>query len=457
MSDAPDAVVARLRATFDSGRTRDAGWRRAQLRGLRRMLRERNAAFAEALRQDLGKQALEAFVTETAIVRSEIALALRQLRRWMRGERVAVPLALQPASARVVPQPQGVVLVVAPWNYPLLLLLAPLVGALAAGNCAVLKPSELAPASAAALARWLPEYVDGEAVAVVEGDANVAAALLAQPVDHVFYTGGPRVARIVAAAAAERLVPVTLELGGKSPAIVSDGDPMAIARRLAFGKFINAGQTCVAPDHVLVVAPMAAPLVDALRTAIGDFFGTDPARSADYGRIVDERHFDRLVQTLEGADIAVGGQQDRATRYLAPTVVRDPPPGSALLQEEIFGPILPVLTVSDVATAIDRVNAGPAPLAAYVFTQRADVRRLVETRVRAGAIGVNACAAQLAVPGLPFGGIGASGIGRYMGRHGFDTFSQPRPVFAKPTWLDTFRVAYPPYTALKARLLRRLM
>ncbi len=452
-----EAVVERLRATFNDGRTRDADWRRAQLRGLRRMLRERETEFADALRQDLGKPALEAFVTETAIVRAEIDLALRKLRRWMRGERVAVPLALQPARARVVPQPLGVVLVIAPWNYPLLLLLAPLVGALAAGDCAVLKPSELAPATAAAMARWLPRYLDPDAVAVVEGDANVAAALLAQPRDHVFYTGGARVARIVAAAAAERLVPVTLELGGKSPAIVSDGDPLTIARRLVFGKFINAGQTCVAPDHVLVVAPLAGPLVEALRQVITDFFGDDPARSADYGRIVDERHFDRLVQALEGVDIAVGGDHDRATRYLAPTVVRDPPPDSPLLREEIFGPILPVIAVADVAAAIDRINAGPAPLSAYVFTHRSDVRRQVETQVRAGAIGINACAAQLAVPGLPFGGIGASGIGRYMGKHGFDNLSQPRPVFSKPTWVDTFRVAYPPYTSLKSRLLRWLM
>lgn len=453
----PAMVVARLRAAFNDGRSRDEAWRRAQLQGLQRLLAERESEFAAALHADLGKPALETFVTEIALVRSEVALALRHLHRWMRGERVRVPLALQPARARVVPQPLGVVLVIAPWNYPLLLLMAPLAGALAAGNCAVLKPSELAPATAATFARWLPQYLDPDAVAVVQGEADVATDLLAQPVDHVFYTGGPRVARIVAHAAAERLVPVTLELGGKSPVVVSDGDLPTIARRLAYGKFLNAGQTCVAPDHVYVVAPLADALVAALRAAVDAFFGQDPAASADYGRIVDVRHFDRLAGALEGTQVAFGGEQDRARRYLAPTVVLDPPASSPLLQEEIFGPILPVLRVPDVATAIARINAGPAPLAAYVFTRRAAVRRQFEAGVRAGAIAVNACAAQLAVPGLPFGGVGASGMGRYMGKHGFDTFSQARPLFSKPTWLDTFRMAYPPYSPGKSKLLRRLM
>lgn len=452
----PQAIVAALRATFRSQRTRPLDWRRGQLRALRRMLVEREAEFVEALRQDLGKPALESFVTEIGIVRGEIDHALRHLRGWTHGKRVPVPLALQPASARVVPQPLGVVLVIAPWNYPLQLLLAPLCGALAAGNCVLLKPSELAPATSRAIARHVPEYLDNDAVAVIEGDAGIASALLEQRYDHVFFTGGARVARIVAAAAARHLTPVTLELGGKSPAIVSDGDLPAIARRIVHGKFLNAGQTCVAPDHVLVVESAADELLRCLRQALVEFFGPDPATSADYGRIVDDRHFDRLLAALADAEVVAGGAHDRERRYLAPTVVLEPPSGSMLLEEEIFGPILPVIRVPGVAAAIARIAAGEPPLAAYVFTQRADVQRAVEDGVRAGAIGINACAAHLAVPGLPFGGIGESGAGRYHGQHSFDTFSQSRPVFSKGTLVDTLRFAYPPYSRFKAALLRRL-
>ena len=421
------------------------------------MLVEREGEFTTALHEDLGKPALESFVTEIGFTLGEVDHALRHLRRWSRGSRVAVPLALQPARARNEPQPLGVVLVIAPWNYPLQLLLAPLCGALAAGNCVLLKPSEMAPATSRALAAAIPAYLDPDAVTVVEGDAAVASALLEQRFDHVFFTGGARVARIVASAAARHLTPVTLELGGKSPAIVSDGDLTAIARRIVHGKFLNAGQTCVAPDHVYVVDALADELLRCLRQALQEFFGPDPAASADYGRIIDERHFDRLVAAMAGAEVVVGGGHDRARRYIAPTVVLAPPDGSALLDEEIFGPILPVLRVPDVDAAIARIAAGEPPLAAYVFTRRDDVQRRVEQGVRAGAIGVNACAVHLAVPGLPFGGIGESGIGQYHGRHSFDTFSQARPVFSKGTLLDTLRFVYPPYSGLKAWVLRRLM
>lgn len=451
------ATVDRLRATFREGHTRPLEWRRRQLQALRRMLVERETEFTEALRLDLGKPALESFVTEIGFTIGEIDHALRRLRRWSRGSRIAVPLALQPARARVEPQPLGVVLVIAPWNYPLQLLLAPLCGALAAGNCALLKPSEMAPATSRALAEWIPHYLDTAAVAVVEGDADTATALLEQRFDHVFFTGGARVARVVAAAAARHLTPVTLELGGKSPAIVHDGDLKAIARRIVHGKFLNAGQTCVAPDHVLVLEPLADGLVHHLREALVEFFGTDPAASPDYGRIVDTRHFDRLVAALGDARATIGGDHDRERRYIAPTVVLDPPADSTLMREEIFGPILPVLRVPGLAAAIERINRDEPPLAAYVFTRRTDVREAVERGIRAGAIAVNVCAAHLAVPGLPFGGVGESGVGRYHGRHSFDTFSQLRPVFSKGTLLDTLRFAYPPYSKFKAGLLRKLL
>ena len=450
------ALVGRLRDTFDSQLTRPLAWRRTQLLALRRLLVERETELADALQQDLGKHPTESHTTELGFTRNEIDFTLNHLAKWSRSAKVRVPLTLQPASARVTPQPLGVMLILSPWNYPVQLLLAPLCGALAAGNCVLLKPSELAPATSAALARWLPEYLDPDAVAVVEGGKDVTTALLRERFDHIFFTGGAAVAKIVMAAAAHHLTPVTLELGGKCPAIVSDGDLRAIARRLAFGKFLNAGQTCVAPDYLLVTRPNVEPLLRHLREVLVEFYGTDVADSRDYGRIINEAHFDRLTGYLDGADVVIGGGSDRARLTIEPTVVMAPPPTSPLMSEEIFGPILPIIPIDDVDAALCYIREHPAPLAAYVFTERADVRNAVESRVQAGAIGINICAAHLAVPGLPFGGVGASGMGAYHGKHSFDTFSQLRPVFSKSTRLDTLRVAYPPYSAAKSALLRRL-
>ena len=450
------ALVGGLRDTFDSQLTRPLAWRRAQLLALRRLLVERETELADALQQDLGKHPTESHTTELGFTHNEIDFTLKHLAKWSRSAKVRVPLTLQPASARVTPQPLGVVLILSPWNYPVQLLLAPLCGALAAGNCVLLKPSELAPATSAALARWLPEYLDPDAVAVVEGGKDVTTALLRERFDHIFFTGGAAVAKIVMAAAAHHLTPVTLELGGKCPAIVSDGDLRAIARRLAFGKFLNAGQTCVAPDYLLVTRPNVEPLLRHLREVLVEFYGTDVADSRDYGRIINEAHFDRLTGYLDGADVVIGGGSDRARLTIEPTVVMAPPPTSPLMSEEIFGPILPIIPIDDVDAALCYIREHPAPLAAYVFTERADVRNAVESRVQAGAIGINICAAHLAVPGLPFGGVGASGMGAYHGKHSFDTFSQLRPVFSKSTRLDTLRVAYPPYSAAKSALLRRL-
>ena len=450
------ALVGGLRDTFDSQLTRPLAWRRAQLLALRRLLVERETELADALQQDLGKHPTESHTTELGFTHNEIDFTLKHLAKWSRSAKVRVPLTLQPASARVTPQPLGVMLILSPWNYPVQLLLAPLCGALAAGNCVLLKPSELAPATSAALARWLPEYLDPDAVAVVEGGKDVTTALLRERFDHIFFTGGAVVAKIVMAAAAHHLTPVTLELGGKCPAIVSDGDLRAIARRLAFGKFLNAGQTCVAPDYLLVTRPNVEPLLRHLREVLVEFYGTDVADSRDYGRIINEAHFDRLTGYLDGADVVIGGGSDRARLTIEPTVVMAPPPTSPLMSEEIFGPILPIIPIDDVDAALCYIREHPAPLAAYVFTERSDVRNAVESRVQAGAIGINICAAHLAVPGLPFGGVGASGMGAYHGKHSFDTFSQLRPVFSKSTRLDTLRVAYPPYSAAKSALLRRL-
>ncbi|WAP51926.1 aldehyde dehydrogenase family protein [Arthrobacter sp. ATA002] len=451
------ATVAAVRRTYDSGRTRPLAWRRAQLQGLIRMLAECETDLGAALARDLGKNRLEGYLTELSITRAEAEYALKHLSEWTRVTKVPVPLGLQPASAKTEPQPLGVVLIIAPWNYPVQLLLAPLIGALAAGNAAVLKPSELAPATSAAVAELLPRYLDPDAAVVVEGGREVSTALLAERFDSIFFTGGERVGRVVLQAAAKYLTPVTLELGGKSPAVVLDGNFAATARRLVYGKLLNAGQTCVAPDYVLVTEEAAPKLRKHLVRAVTELFGKDPAKSPDLGRIINEQHWDRLHGLLDSGTVLAGGRGDRDALYLEPTILTDVSPESPVMQEEIFGPILPVLTVRDLDEAMSFINARPVPLASYLYTQSAAARKSFERGVRAGSVNHNVSTVQLAVPGLPFGSAGASGTGAYHGKYSFDTFSQLRPVFTKGTALDTLKVAYPPYNGLKRRLLRRLL
>ncbi len=445
------------RRYFESGATRGGGWRRAQLTGLLRLLTEGEDELTGALEEDLGKNRTEAFLSEIAVVKAETEYALKHLNYWMAPEKVVVPAGLRPGRAWTQPRPLGVVLIIGPWNYPVQLVLAPLVGALAAGNAAVLKPSEVAARSSRTLARLVPQYLDPSAVSVMEGGVETSTALLAEPFDHVFYTGGERVGRIVMKAAAEHLTPVTLELGGKSPAVVVGGDLKAAARRIAYGKFMNAAQTCVAPDYILTTPDRAPALAAALADAVTDFYGSDPSESGDYGRIVNEQHFDRLVGLLADGTVVSGGRHDRKQRYLEPTILRQVDPSSALMQEEIFGPLLPILEVEDLEEAIRFVNARPHPLAAYLFSDREDHLRSFTWHVQAGGIAHNVCTIQLAVPGLPFGGVGASGMGTYHGRRSFETFSHLQPVFSKPMGVDTLRVAYPPFGAVKRKLLRRLL
>ncbi|MFD6952821.1 aldehyde dehydrogenase [Nocardiopsis sp. TSRI0078] len=451
-------TVARLRAAFASGRTKPIAWRRAQLRALRRLLVEECPALERALKADLGKSPVEAHTTEIGFVVNEIDHTLRHLASWLRPQRVSVPLALAPAKARRVREPLGTVLIVSPWNYPVNLSLAPLVGAIAAGNAALVKPSELAPATSAALAELVPRYLDTEAVAVVEGGVPESTALLEERFDHIFYTGNGAVARIVMAAAVKHLTPVTLELGGKSPAIVEPGvDLTTTARRLAWGKFTNAGQTCVAPDYVLAVGGTAEALQRELAAAITEMFGEDPARSADYGRIVNERHFARLVALLESGTVVAGGQHDREELYIAPTVLGGVDPASPVMAEEIFGPVLPIVEVPDLDAAIAFVNERDKPLALYGFTNSEETKRRLATETSSGGLAFGLPIAHLAVPELPFGGVGDSGMGAYHSVASVDTFSHTKSVLDKSLFMDTMKVAYAPITDLKEKLLRRLL
>lgn len=456
VADIPD-TVKRLRATFNGGRTRSLDWRLEQLSRLRTMLVEREEELLAALLDDLGKPPTEAYATDIGFVTAEIDYVRKHLAKWMRPEKVWTPLLAQPGKARLHREPVGVVLIISPWNYPVQLLLTPLVGAIAAGNCAVLKPSEVAPNVSRVLSRIVPEYLDTDCVAVVEGAVPETTALLAERFDHIFYTGNGTVGRVVMEAAAKHLTPVTLELGGKSPAIVDrHADLSVAARRIAWGKFLNAGQTCVAPDYVLVDSELHDALITDVRAAVQSFYGVDPRQSPDYARIVNGRHFERLERLLDDGTIAFGGDRDERTRYFAPTALRDVRTDTAIMHEEIFGPILPILPVDDVAAAIEFVNERDKPLALYVFSESEAVQQRVVEETTSGGVCVNGTLLHLSVPELPFGGVGPSGMGAYHGHASFDTFSHKKGVLTKSTRVDP-DVAYPPYTRLKRALIRRFM
>jgi len=424
------------------------------------MLRERETDFLETMRQDLGRAPAESWATDVWFVSNQVEYILQHLDQWMKAERSAVPWVLRPAAARVEHVPLGVALVIAPWNYPLQLTLLPMAFAIAAGNCVVGKPSEVAPQASRAMARWVPRYLDQRGVAIVEGGVEETRELLSERFDHIVYTGNAEVGRIVMEAAARHLTPVTLELGGKSPAIVDrEADVGSAARRIAFGKFITAGQTCVAPDYALVHRAVEDRFVDDLVRAVHAFYGADPRRSPDYARIVNDRHLGRLKGLLDAGGygrVALGGEVDEPARYIPPTILRDVSPRAPVMTEEIFGPILPVLAVADMDEAIRFVNERPNPLALYVFSRSDPTIERILTNTNSGGACVNTAVIHLAVPSLPFGGVGPSGMGAYHGRHGFDTFSHRRAVLSKPPRPDP-PLAYPPYTRLKNRLLRWIL
>lgn len=452
--ESAESVVHRLRATFETGRTRPMRWRRDQLVALQRLLSEEEEVFVAALNEDLGRPPTEAWLADLAPVATEASYAAKHLRKWMRPRRVGVPLAARPARARIIPEPLGVTLIIGPWNYPVFLALSPLVGALAAGNCAIVKPSEHTPAVSAALKRLLPRYLDPDAVAVVEGGAAETQALIAQGLDHVFFTGGPDVGKAVMAAAAQHLTPVTLELGGKSPVIVAaDADVEVAARRVAFSKLMNSGQTCVAPDYVLVDRRVRANFVAQLCTAVAAF----TVDRDDMLPLVNSLHARRIQDMLSdaGGSIVLGGNVDTDNHRADLTVIVDPDPSSSVMNEEIFGPLLPVVTVDSLDAAISQVRRGPKPLAVYLFSSRRSVHRRVLAEISNGGTVINHLMFQVLVPQLPFGGVGTSGMGTYHGRWGFETFSHRKSVLRKPSRPDP-DILYPPHTAMKRWLMRRL-
>jgi aldehyde dehydrogenase (NAD+) len=449
------ATVRRLRETFKSGRTRSLEWRKQQLQALEKMMVENEPALAAALEQDLGRKPFEAWLADIASTAGEAKDAAKNLRKWMRRKYRLLEMSQLPGRGWVEYEPYGTVLVIGAWNFPFVLTLGPAVGAIAAGNTVALKPSEVCPASSALMAELVPKYLDNDAITVIEGDGSVSQELISQGFDHICFTGGTEIGRKVYEGAARHLTPVTLELGGKSPVIVSaDADIDVAAKRIAWTKLINSGQICIAPDYVLADAKIRDELVDKIKEAVTTFESENPGGK----RIVNERHFDRLTASLAATkgDVVFGGGSDVSTMSIQPTVVVDPDPAEPLMTDEIFGPILPIMTMQSLDDAIGFVNARPKPLAAYLFTKTKSIRERVIKEVSAGGMVINHLLFQFSTNKLPFGGVGPSGMGAYHGKFGFEQFSHKKSVMTKPTRPDLGAFIYPPYTEKAFKLARRL-
>ncbi len=451
-------LAAELRTHFKQGLTRPLQYRQQQLTGLAHFLKEYEKEILDALHQDIGKPAAEALAMEVGVVMAELNLTRKKLRSWMKPQKVSTGLMTQPGKSRIYTEPLGVALIIAPWNYPIQLTLVPLIGAIAAGNCVILKPSEIAPATSKLLATCLPKYIDKKCLEIVEGGVRETTELLTEYFDYIFYTGSGSVGKIVMEAAAKHLTPVTLELGGKSPCIVDKNANLDVAaRRIVWGKFSNAGQSCVAPDYVLAHEAIAEKLLSCMKKAIQDFFGADPKSSPDYGRIINTNNHQRLMKLIPGSgDIYLGGDADEKNCYISPTILQNVTADAPIMVDEIFGPILPVLKIKDIDEAIAFVNKRPKPLAAYVFTDDKNIQQRVIECTSSGSVSVNYPMVQLAVPALPFGGVGSSGMGSYHGKASFETFSHCKSVLIKPTWLD-LAIMYPPYSPLFKKIVRWVM
>ena len=442
---ATSEIFKQQRRFFESGKTNDVAFRIETLKRLKQAITDHETAIAEALQADLNKPKFEAIASEIAFCREEIDYALKHIKSWTKPKKVSTPVNLFPAKSQVIAEPLGVVLIVAPWNFPFQLAMVPLIGAIAAGNCAIIKLSEVASHTSNLMADLISKTFNPGIVKVVEGGKETTQQLLAEKIDHIFFTGGTQVGKIIMKAAAENLTPVTLELGGKSPCIVDSNIHIEhAARRITWGKFINAGQTCVAPDYLLVHRSIKEQLLAAMKQCLQEFYGENPANSPDYARIINDNHYNRLSQLLEAGEIVVGGETDAAQRYIAPTIIDQVDWDDAVMQEEIFGPILPVLEYEELEEAIASVNAGPKPLALYFFSKDRATQKQVLQETSSGGTGINDTIMQLMSPELPFGGVGNSGIGAYHGKASFDTFSHQRSILTQSFLLD-IKLRYPPY------------
>jgi aldehyde dehydrogenase (NAD+) len=448
--------ISKLNQYFKTHATKNLVWRKQQLINIKKLVVENETSLLEALYQDLGKPNLEGWITEISYISGDVDHTIKHLKSWSAKKKVSTPLVVQPGKSYIKPEPQGTILIIGAWNYPIQLIFAPLVAAISAGNCAIIKPSELAPKTSNLIATLVPQYLDTSAVTVVEGGVEETTQLLKEKFDHIMYTGNGAVARIVMKAASDYLTPVTLELGGKSPVYIDNSANIAItAQRIAWGKWLNAGQTCIAPDYILTTKSLVQPLINSFKEVIDAMFGLDVKESKSYGRIVNTRHAQRLVGYLENQNIVAGGDYDIENKFMEPTIVLIEDISSPVMKEEIFGPILPIVVVDDFEQAKNFVIENDKPLAAYLFTKNKTQEKQWINEIQAGNQCINDVIMFNAVPDLPFGGTGASGIGQYSGKSGFDNFSHAKPVLKRP-FLKDLPVRFAPYTDWKFKILRFL-
>lgn len=458
------ALVQVQQSFFASGKTLSTVFRKEQLKQLRKVIISHQTDIEEALHADLGKAPFEAYETEIGLVLEEISYAIRHVASWARPKRVSLSAAHFPAAARIYRDPHGVVLIMSPWNYPFLLTMAPLISAIAAGNCAIVKPSRYSLHTSELIISLIADTFDQHYIAAVCGGREENTLLLEQPFDFIFFTGSPAVGKVVAQAAAQRLVPVCLELGGKSPCIVdTTADIELAARRIIWGKLLNAGQTCVAPDYVLVCEQIKDRLLAAMNRYIKMFYGTDPVHNDQYPSIINEHHFDRLCALADKSNPLNGTAIcnavvfcDRTIRKIAPVLLDNPAVDSPVMQDEIFGPILPVLPIRTVTDAMQFISQRPTPLALYLFSNDVRVQKEISLRLRFGGGCINDTIMHLATPRLPFGGAGNSGLGQYHGKFGFETFSRPKTVVKKSSAID-IPIRYPPYSATNNTFIHFIM
>jgi len=438
-------TMTQLRAFFDSGKTRNIDFRIAQLKKLKEGIRKYEPAIMASLYDDLRKPPFESYASEIGILYTEIDHMIRHLASWSRPRRAATPLIHFLSRSRIDQEPYGVVLIISPWNYPFLLAITPLIGAIAAGNCALIKPSEFSPSTSQTIANMAEELFEADYVTVFQGEAHATQKLLEEKFNYIFFTGSTAVGRSIMNAAARHLTPVTLELGGKSPCIVHEDASLKYGiKRIAWGKFFNAGQTCIAPDYVLIHSKRKDVFIEKMIRTIYSFYGEDPMKSPDYARIVNERHFNRLVALMKNGRMLYGGKYLSKDLYISPTMIDQVSPEEPLMQEEIFGPLLPLIEYDNIDEAIAFVNQKPKPLALYCFSESRTIQDKVLRETSFGGGCINDTISHIGSQELPFGGVGESGMGAYHGKASFDTFSRRRGILFRSNLVD-MSLRYPPY------------
>lgn len=442
-----NSEIQNVRDLFQTQSTKDIKFRKKYLKALKKSIKKHEPDILDALKSDLGKNKVEAYATEVGFVMKELSYIIKELKNWAKTKSVTTPMMQFPAKSFIKYEPYGTVLIIGPFNYPFQLVMSPLIGALAAGNCAVVKPSEMTPQTSMVVQEILEEVFPEDYVKVIQGEKEVTSQLLDERFDYIFFTGSTKVGQIVYEKASKHLTPVTLELGGKSPVIIDDTANLKVAaERIAFGKFMNAGQTCVAPDYILIDNEIKVKFVEALQATIQEFYGAQIEQSEDFGRIVNDNHFNRLVNIIEDSrqQVIYGGESNADELFVAPTIILDPKLSDSVMQQEIFGPILPIIGYDTFNEVYDIVEQYEKPLALYLFTEDSDQITAVFNRLSFGGGCVNDTILHLANPNLPFGGVGHSGIGSYHGKYSFELFSHEKSYITKSTKLES-GLLFPPY------------